>query len=132
MKYVLLVILIIMAGCASNPQKVTSIYQDPGQYLDLSCTQLNEQHTLARKRVLAVSYSQRQDRTDDLIWGIGGAIFFLPAMLLMNGNDETVYKLAKAKGEVEAIDIAAARANCALTVKTKVKCQDCKKSENWL
>ena len=115
MKYVLFITLIIIASCASTPENVIPAYQDPVQYSDLSCAQLNKLHRSADQRRLAASKNQRYAHNSDIFWGAASAIVFGPAaILLINGNDETAYMLAKAKGEIEALNVAASRSDCVL------------------
>lgn len=104
---------VIVAGCASSSDKVTSQYVSPIQYQSYTCQQLAEEASRISTRVSQLSGVQDQKASSDAVATGVAVVIFWPAAFLVGGNDQTTAELSRLKGEFETIEKVSVQKNCA-------------------
>jgi len=115
MKKVLLVssIVLSLAACATNPDKIASVYVPPSEYDGKSCVRLlQEQHKV--DVLLGQAYkSMKSESNANIAFGVIGAVVFWPSLLLMKGKDATAdAEFAELKGRKTAIEKTITKRGC--------------------
>jgi len=103
---------VILASCASSPDKISASYVSPIQYSGLTCLQLRQEMMRVSRKVQEVAGIQQSEATKDTVALTAGLILFWPALFFMMGTDKKD-EIARLKGEYEAIETASIRNDCA-------------------
>ncbi|MDC1478362.1 hypothetical protein N8214_03015 [Pseudomonadales bacterium] len=111
-KICLLGILIVVGGCASKPEDIQAVAYPDEAYANLSCEQIAAERMDIQDKVLDATGKQKAERKSDVAWGWTGALLFAPALLMMDGNEETATRLAILKGQYESIERVSAGKRC--------------------
>lgn len=98
-------------GCASQPESIQAQYVSPLTYQSFSCEQLRYEMMAVHRRVQEVSGAQKSQADGDAVALGVGMVLFWPALFFMIGKDKSE-ELARLKGEYDALEKAANRANC--------------------
>ncbi len=104
---------ILVIGCASKPEDIAAVPYPDEAYAGLTCAQISVERLRIQDSVMQATGKQRSERKKDQAWGWTGAILFAPALLLMDGNEETATRLAILKGQYESIGRVSAAKRCA-------------------
>ena len=104
--------LIALSGCAQNADKITASAVSPFAYHGLTCPQLSAAaYRVSNQLAISTDAQNRKAKNDAAEMGIG-LVLFWPALLFLDGNDETATQLAQLKGEMIAIEDANRRQGC--------------------
>ncbi len=107
------VVVLSLAACATNPDKISSIYVSVYEYQDKSCELLREDYAKNNRdaEILYKDMKSRNRKTKAGAW-VGGLLFW-PALFLMKGkNHEDDARLAELKGRKKAIEAAMSDQRC--------------------
>jgi len=107
----LLILAVLLQGCATSPNKIKPAYVSPLQYYGLSCEQIQMEMLRISSRMREVCGAQDSERTKDGVALAVGLVLFWPALFFMIGEDQK-QEIARMKGEYEALEHAAIRNNC--------------------
>jgi len=105
--------LMILAGCATPPDKVSASYVSPVQYSDYSCNQIKGELRRVRRQLVQVTGAQQKEADKDAVAMGVGLVIFWPALFFLAGDDQKE-ELARLKGEYEALQQAAIQRECTL------------------
>lgn len=107
-KLIVLFGIALVAGCAASPEDIAATYTSGDQFKGWSCEKiLAEQKSVASDLAVA-SAKQEETRSDD----IAGVILLAVPVGSMSGED-LAPKIARLKGERDALDRIAKQSNCA-------------------
>ena len=94
----------ILAGCASQPDKLSATYADPSLYRGYDCDQIRGQ-LIGHNRRLATLKGDLEDEADADAWQMGlGLIILWPTLFWLEGGDSAeAAEYQQLKGEVDAL-----------------------------
>ncbi len=102
----------LLASCATSPDKVSAQYVSPLQYQSYSCEQIAEELSRVNVRVSEVAgVQQRESNKDKIKMGVGLVIFW-PALFLLATDGDKKQELGRLKGEYDALESQANTKNC--------------------
>lgn len=106
---------VLLAGCASNPDKLGAVDVSPIQYQNYDCGQIASESDRISRRV-NVLYDQLKKEANADAWQTGiGIVLFWPALFFLEGGDgpqATEYR--QLKGEYEALQRVSTQKRCGL------------------
>lgn len=94
----------IIAGCASQPDKLNATYADPSLYRGYDCDQISAQ-LIGHNRRLATLRGSLEDEANADAWQMGvGLIILWPTLFWLEGGDSSeAAEYQQLKGEVDAL-----------------------------
>jgi hypothetical protein len=101
---------VVVAGCAKNPEAIVPMSMPANAYSGLSCDQLNAEFQKSASALHGVEIEQRQAATGD---AVGVFLIGVPMSGLTGANKEGA--VAQRKGEVIAIQSAQREHDCAVS-----------------
>lgn len=104
-------ILGLLTGCATSPDKIQPTYISPLQYSHLDCDQIRQEITRVNARISEVSGVQKKHANNDAVAMGVGLVLFWPALFFLAGGDRKE-ELARLKGEYEALQTVAIEKKC--------------------
>ena len=104
----------VFAGCATKSADIAPSYVSPMQYQSFSCQQLTLEAQRVATRVGQVSGQQDQKAEGDAGKMAVGMVLFWPALIFMEGDDQTASEVARLKGEMDALEQANIQKNCGI------------------
>lgn len=105
--------LLVLSGCASSSDEVTSAFVSPTRYEGLNCQQIASETELVSHRVRELSGAQdKKAERDMLVTGAAILVFWPAAPFLAKGDGQTAKELSQLKGEFEALRRVSASKNC--------------------
>ena len=105
------IMLATVAGCAKQPDKIQAVYVPPMQYRHMTCDEMGAELSRVGRQVQAVTRHQKDEADGDAAAMGVGLVLFWPALFFLIGEDKE-YELSRLKGEVDALEAAAATAKC--------------------
>jgi hypothetical protein len=108
------VLAVLLAGCASRSADVAPSYVSPPQYQGYDCYQLVAEAQRLSARAAMLAGVQDQKRTSDMVVTTVGVIIFWPVLFAVSGDDATTAELANLKGQMNAIEQASIQKNCGI------------------
>lgn len=115
MKYLLIIAVILAAGCASNPKGIGAAYVSPLRYAEYDCNQLViEQNHVTRRSLDLYTSLKKENSKDKWMMGIGLVLFWPSLFALSGGDGPEATEFAQMKGEEEAIRTVMVQKRCAL------------------
>ena len=99
------------SGCAKKATEVQAAYVPKSKYIDRSCEILEKDMESVSEQLVTVTKSQDSAHNRDVAMAVVGTVIFWPAYFVMLAGDEEE-KLAKLKGEYQAIDEAMIYNHC--------------------
>ena len=108
---VVLVALIVAAGCAKRPETISAAYVSPTTYSGWSCTQLAQEARRVHAAKTQAYNQQRRARSNDVA---GVLLIGLPVSSL--SGDNVAEQVASLKGHEEALNRMMVQSNCASPV----------------
>lgn len=107
------------AGCATNPDKISSAYVSPLKYKDYTCDQIASEMDYIGQRTNNLYQQLKKDHSNDS-WQMGvGLILFWPTLFALEGGDgPEASEYAQLKGEFEALRKTSIAKNCAISGKS--------------
>jgi len=102
--YATALIVAVLTGCASQPDKLSSTYVDPSLYRGYDCDQIRSQ-LIGHNRKLATLKGELKDEADADAWQMGlGLIILWPTLFWLEGGDSAqATEYQQLKGEVDAL-----------------------------
>lgn len=102
---------VVLGGCATGSDKVTTNYVSPLKYSSYTCQDIEYEMREIENRVNTLAGKQDDKARNDRIATGVGVVLFWPALFFLAGDD-VKNELATAKGEFEALEEAARRKEC--------------------
>jgi len=114
MKYLSILCMgMLLAACATPPEKIAKAYVSPLQYKDYDCDQIAMETDRVSRRVQNLNTSLKKTASDDSAQMAVGMILFFPALFFLEGGDGAeAQEYARLKGESEALQTAAIQKKC--------------------
>jgi len=111
-------LILLLGGCASNPDKISTAYVSPLKYKDYTCDQVALEMDHVGNRTTTLYHKLKKERTADN-WQMGiGLILFWPALFALEGGDgPEAAEYAQLKGDYEALRETSVAKNCSITSK---------------
>ncbi|MFN3545733.1 MAG: hypothetical protein ACK4UX_12870 [Thiobacillus sp.] len=104
---------LILAGCASSPDKIQTSYVSPLQYKDYDCDQVAGELERVSRRANELYGSLKKTSDNDTAQMAVGMILFWPALFLLEGGDgPEAAEYARLKGERDALEKVAIQKKC--------------------
>ncbi len=97
-------IVTVLVGCSSQPEKLNATYVDPSLYRGYDCDQIRSQ-LIGHNRKLATLKGELKDDADADAWQMGiGLIILWPTLFWLEGGDSAqATEYQQLKGEVDAL-----------------------------
>jgi hypothetical protein len=108
-------IIILLAGCASNPNNIEAAYVSPLKYKDYDCDQIAlEMDYVGQRTTRLYTRLDSERKKDNAQMGVG-LVLFWPALFFLEGGDgPDAAEYAQLKGEFEALRDNSVQRKCAL------------------
>jgi hypothetical protein len=106
---------LMLAGCATAPEKVAATFVDPAQYRSYDCARLAQEIDRVGLDVDRIAGAQRNRRTQDQVAVGVGLFLFWPALPMTAWRDHAT-ELGWLKGEYEALRVIAEEKRCGQSV----------------
>lgn len=104
-KIVISLAVLMLAACATNPDKVASAYVSASEYNGMSCQQLLTAYTINENEASALYSSMKSKSRVNTTAGVVGVVLFWPALFFMKGKDASAdAKMSELKGRKTAIN----------------------------
>lgn len=105
----------VLAGCASNPDKISSSYVSPLKYKNHDCEQIAMEMDHVSRRTSELYYQLKGEADADAAQMGVGLVLFWPALFFLEGGDgPQAAEYSRLKGEHEALQSAAIDKKCAM------------------
>lgn len=112
-KYILLTLL--LAGCATPPEKIAASSVSTLQYQDYSCKQIGMELDRLERKSNELYYSLKKTADNDSAQMAAGMLLLWPTLFFLEGGDgPQAAEYARLKGELEALETVSVRKNCGL------------------
>ena len=96
--------LLLLVGCASNPNKIPASYVSPFKYKAYDCDQIIVEMDYVSKRTVRLFNSLEKDHKNDQAQMGVGLLLFWPTLFFLEGGDgPEAAQYADLKGEFEAL-----------------------------
>jgi hypothetical protein len=112
MKRALIVVTLLVAGCASKSADIDAAYISPVTYQNFTCEQLQVEAQGVSQRAAAASGRQDRARKNDAVKTTVGVILFWPVLLFNEGDGAKANEVANLKGQMQAIEQASVQKKC--------------------
>lgn len=114
MRYIVLALVVALAGCATRPESVLATPQPAHLYKGLSCEELNaEQASVDKKLKDAMERQEAKSAADVANIALSFVLpFHFIGTMILGGNDSNVAVLSNLKGHADAVAKARADAKC--------------------
>lgn len=107
------VLLMMVVGCASNPEKIQTSYVSPVQYQNYDCDQIGREMERVSLRAHELHGSLKKTANNDKAQMALGMVLFWPALFFLEGGDgPEAVEYSRLKGEREALEKAAIQKKC--------------------
>ena len=116
-KSVLIILVGLLVGCATAPEKLPTTYVSPLQYKSYSCDQLGMEMHRISSRVNQLRGVLKEEADNDAAQMGIGLVLFWPALFFLEGGDgPQAAEFSRLKGEFEAMEQAAIQKNCSINI----------------
>jgi hypothetical protein len=114
-KLSLLLTLGLIAGCASQPDEISTVYVSELQYQKYDCEQLSEEAARVSRRASDLHGQLKETADNDAAQMGVGLILFWPTLFFLEGGDGVqAQEYARLKGEREAIEKVSIQKKCGI------------------
>ncbi|WP_245431054.1 hypothetical protein [Rhodoplanes roseus] len=110
----MLVLAVVLAGCATKSEDVAPSYVSPYQFEALTCSQVAEESQRIAQRANELAGVQDSKRTKDTVATTVAVVVFWPAAFLVSGDDRNTAELARLRGEMQALEQVSIRKRCGI------------------
>ena len=115
--FVVLLLVTLLVGCATAPEKLGATYVSPLQYKDYTCEQIGMEMQRVSRKVAELRGTLDKDASNDAAQMGIGLILFWPALFFLEGGDGVnASQYSHLKGEFEALEQVAIQKNCSIKV----------------
>ncbi len=106
---------LIVASCATSPDKMQASYVSPMIYNNYTCDQINMERANVERRTNDLYQSLKKDADNDA-WQMGvGLVLFWPALFALEGGDSpAAADYRRLKGEYEALQTISVQKSCGI------------------
>ena len=105
--------IILAGGCATQPDKLSTVYVSPLEYKNYDCEQIVSEMNHVSKRTVALYRSLDKKATNDAIQMGVGLVLFWPALFFIEGGDgPEAQEYSSLKGNFEALRTAGVKKKC--------------------
>jgi hypothetical protein len=113
------IVLCLIAGCASNPDKIDAAYVSPLKYRNYDCDQIAvEMHYVGQRTTELYTRLKSERKKDNAQMGVG-LVLFWPALIFLEGGDgPEAAEYAQLKGNYEALQDNAILRKCGIYSKS--------------
>lgn len=110
---------ILLASCATNPDKIDAAYVSPLKYQNYDCQQIGMEMDYIGNRTTKLYQRMKSERKKDN-WQMGvGLVLFWPALFALEGGDgPEASEYAQLKGDFEALRQASVQKKCELSYRS--------------
>lgn len=109
-----LVLPLLLAGCATSPKDIAPAYVSPILYQNLTCDQLAQEAARVSQAAAVASGAQEQQASKDVAMTTIGVVLFWPSLFFIGGDKGNAAEIARLKGEMQAIEHANISKNCGM------------------
>ena len=107
--------LLVLAGCATQPDKIGTAYVSPLHYKDFDCTQLEMEAERVSRRAQELHGSLKEEADADAVQMGVGLILLWPTLFWLEGGDDyRAQEYSRLKGERDAIERVSIQKKCAI------------------
>ncbi len=104
-----------IAGCASQPDEISTVYVSELQYQKYDCEQLMEESSRVSRRASDLHGQLKKTADDDAVQMGVGLILLWPTLFFLEGGDGVqAQEYARLKGEKEAIEKISIQKKCGI------------------
>ena len=114
MKYLLIILLLVMAGCAKKSANLKATYVPPSYFMKHNCSELRDElYDLNRQmHILAADVDQNSKR-DKIKTGVG-AVLFWPTLFFIKGKTSESAEYSRLLGEKDAVEHVIIKKECSI------------------
>jgi hypothetical protein len=110
-----LAIIVLLAGCASQPEDIAASSVSTLQYQDYNCKQISLELDRIERKVNDLYYRLDKKAGNDGAQMAIGIVLFWPALFFLEGGDgPEAAEYARLKGELEALETVSIHKKCAI------------------
>ena len=115
--FVVLLLVTLLFGCATAPEKLGTTYVSPLQYKDYTCDQIGMEMQRVSRKVAELRGTLDKDASNDAAQMGIGLILFWPALFFLEGGDGVnASQYSHLKGEFEALEQVAIQKDCGIKI----------------
>ena len=115
--FVVLLLVTLLVGCATAPEKLGATYVSPLQYKDYTCEQIGMEMQRVSRKVAELRGTLDKDASNDAAQMGIGLILFWPALFFLEGGDGVnASQYSHLKGEFEALEQVAIQKECGIKI----------------
>ena len=104
---------VLLAACASQPEDIGTSYVSPLHYKNFDCEQIGLEAERVSRRVLELRASLKSTADTDALQMGAGLILLWPTLFFLEGGDKAeAVEYSRLKGEREALEKSAVRKKC--------------------
>ena len=110
---------VLVAGCASNPDNIDAAYVSPLKYQNYDCSQIGTELDYVSQRTTSLFQNLKDKRKADN-WQMGvGLVLFWPALFALEGGDGAdAAEYSQLKGEFEALRQVSTQKRCNIAMQS--------------
>jgi hypothetical protein len=112
MKPAYIIVVLLLAGCASKSEDIQAAYISPVTYQNFTCQQLQMEAQNVSERAAVASGQQDKARKKDMVKTTVGVVLFWPVLLFNEGDGAKANELASLRGQMQAIQQASVQKSC--------------------
>lgn len=106
---------LLLQGCATEPDKISSAYVSPIAYQNYDCGQLSSELGRLNRRGIELYQELKKSADDDSGKMAVGLILFWPTLFFLDGNSPKSQEFARLKGEKDAVESSMVTKKCTMT-----------------
>ena len=115
--FVVLLLVTLLVGCATAPEKLGATYVSPLQYKDYTCEQIGMEMQRVSRKVAELRGTLDKEASNDAAQMGIGLILFWPALFFLEGGDGVnASQYSHLKGEFEALEQVAIQKDCGIKI----------------
>jgi hypothetical protein len=114
-------LVVMIGGCASQPDQMAKQYVSPIQYQALDCDQISLEMERTSRRINELYTSLKKTADDDAAQMGVGLILLWPTLFFLEGGDgPQAAEYSRLKGEYEALESVAIQKKCSMPTTAKI------------
>ena len=115
------ILAVLLAGCATQPEKMETQYVSPTQFQNYNCDQIAGEMTRTSRRINELYLSLKSTADNDAAQMGIGLVLFWPALFFLEGGDSPqADEYSRLKGEYEALESVAIQQGCSVPAAAKI------------
>jgi len=124
------ILLILLSGCATSPEKIKTAYVSPLEYNDYNCKQISGELGRVSRRANELRGSIKKQASDDSTKMAVGLILLWPTLFFIDGDGPEATEYSQIKGERDTLEKVAIQKECDPNIIPKVVVVQDEKTEN--